>query len=358
MRPPPSPTTWSRPTLSPTRQLSSATMPSAGAASDSSIFIDSSTTTGRPASTSSPTARGTSSTGRASAPAGRRRRARGAPPRPSPRRTRHAQPVVAEPVHARRRRDVRRSVGAALDVARRRARRRAARRRRRRASSSDGARTPPRRQPSRRANGSSPARSAAARCATARPRGDLARRSAAASAGSSAPDQPGVHLPRADVVAGEQRAQEAGRWWSAPRIAVSASARSRRASAVARSRAVGDHLGDHRVVVGADDAAGLDRGVDAHAAPGSAPAAPARRTGRSCGVLGVDARLDRVAVQRDARRRAASPAATRSCSSTRSRPVTSSVTGCSTCSRAFISRKKCVDGSSASAMNSTVPAPV
>ena len=34
-----------------------------------------------------------------------------------------------------------------------------------------------------------------------------------------------------------------------------------------------------------------------------------------------------------------SPAATRICSSTRSRPVTSSVTGCSTCRRVFISRK-------------------
>ena len=34
-----------------------------------------------------------------------------------------------------------------------------------------------------------------------------------------------------------------------------------------------------------------------------------------------------------------SPVATRNCSRTRSRPVTSSVTGCSTCSRVFISRK-------------------
>ena len=37
---------------------------------------------------------------------------------------------------------------------------------------------------------------------------------------------------------------------------------------------------------------------------------------------------------------ACSPAATRSCSSTRSTPNTASVTGCSTCSRVFISRKK------------------
>jgi hypothetical protein len=35
-----------------------------------------------------------------------------------------------------------------------------------------------------------------------------------------------------------------------------------------------------------------------------------------------------------------------------------SVTGCSTCSRVFISRKKKSRGWSASTMNSTVPAPV
>ena len=53
-----------------------------------------------------------------------------------------------------------------------------------------------------------------------------------------------------------------------------------------------------------------------------------------------------------------SPAATRSCHSTRSRPVTSSVTGCSTWSRVFISMKKNSPGASAETMNSTVPAPV
>ena len=42
--------------------FSSVTVPSAGAASASSIFIDSSTTIGSPALTSSPTLRGTSST--------------------------------------------------------------------------------------------------------------------------------------------------------------------------------------------------------------------------------------------------------------------------------------------------------
>ena len=60
------------------------------------------------------------------------------------------------------------------------------------------------------------------------------------------------------------------------------------------------------------------------------------------GILGVDARLDGVAVDAQARLAGSgsgSPAATRSCHSTRSRPVIISVTGCSTCSRVFISMK-------------------
>ena len=108
-------------------------------------------------------------------------------------------------------------------------------------------------------------------------------------------------------------------------------------------RAVGDHLGDHRVVVGADDAAGLDRGVDAHAARVARRAGPGRRTGRSC----ASSAFTRASIAWPVivtSTSSGSPAATRSCSSTRSSPVTSSVTGCSTCSRAFISRKKCVDG--------------
>ena len=54
------------------------------------------------------------------------------------------------------------------------------------------------------------------------------------------------------------------------------------------------------------------------------------------------------------------PAATRNCSSTRSSPVIASVTGCSTCSRVFISMNQKRSGRSPSrpsAMNSTVPAP-
>ena len=68
------------------------------------------------------------------------------------------------------------------------------------------------------------------------------------------------------------------------------------------------------------------------------------------GVLGVDAGLDGVAARcrsRPGRTAAARPAATRSCSSTRSSPVTISVTGCSTCRRVFISMKKNSSGRSA-----------
>lgn len=52
-----------------------------------------------------------------------------------------------------------------------------------------------------------------------------------------------------------------------------------------------------------------------------------------------------------------SPEATRSCHSTRSSPVTSSVTGCSTWRRVFISMNQYEAGASPGTMNSTVPAP-
>ena len=59
-------------------------------------------------------------------------------------------------------------------------------------------------------------------------------------------------------------------------------------------------------------------------------------------VLGVHAGLDGVAAERDPFWVTGnfSPAAMRTCHSTRSQPVTISVTGCSTCSRVFISMKK------------------
>ena len=114
-----------------------------------------------------------------------------------------------------------------------------------------------------------------------------------------------------------------------------------------RSLVPDDQLGDHRVVVRRDRVALLDAGVDAHMLRDSAGGArctqPCRsRAGSPC---------------RGPRRRCAprwrgrgspaapgasgsgSPAATRSCHSTRSSPVIISVTGCSTCSRVFISMK-------------------
>ena len=73
---------WSTATLSPTATCSSATSPSIGAVSTSSIFIDSSTTTGSPARDRSPTrAPGRAAPARASARARRRRARRPARPR-------------------------------------------------------------------------------------------------------------------------------------------------------------------------------------------------------------------------------------------------------------------------------------
>ena len=80
-------------------------------------------------------------------------------------------------------------------------------------------------------------------------------------------------------------------------------------------------------------------------------------------VLGVKPRLEGVAgrcARSSCRSGSASPAATRNCHSTRSMPVIASVTGCSTCSRVFISMNQKRSGrspSEPSTMNSTVPAP-
>ena len=110
--------------------------------------------------------------------------------------------------------------------------------------------------------------------------------------------------------------------------------------------AVGAELGDHRVVEHRDLAALVDAGIDAHVGPGRAArdSSPAGRS--TAGSCGTDPRHR--AAPRPPSRRASrpfcwngsfSPAATRIISSTRSRPVISSVTGCSTCRRVFISRK-------------------
>ena len=75
------------------------------------------------------------------------------------------------------------------------------------------------------------------------------------------------------------------------------------------------------------------------------------------GILGAQPRFDGVACEADSAcaSGSGSPRATRSCHSTRSSPVMASVTGCSTCSRVFISRKW--NAPSGVSRNSTVPAP-
>ena len=124
---------------------------------------------------------------------------------------------------------------------------------------------------------------------------------------------------------------------------VSMRARRRRASASCAGGPVGDDLGDHRVEVGGDDVALADAGVDADAgADGQAQQGDAAGRGRevAVGVLGVEPGLDGVAgAPERGSASSLSPPATWSCSRTRSMPVVSSVTGCSTCSRVLTSRK-------------------
>ena len=84
-----------------------------------------------------------------------------------------------------------------------------------------------------------------------------------------------------------------------PSTAVSSSAATSARRAASRSRAVGDDLAQHRVVGRGDDLAALQRRVDPRRSAG-----PAHERGRAGlgqeaveGVLGVDARLDGVALE-------------------------------------------------------------
>ena len=116
-------------------------------------------------------------------------------------------------------------------------------------------------------------------------------------------------------------------------------------------RRVHDHLGQQRVEAGAGAVAGVAEGVDAHARArrrleaGEHAAGRAGRCRRRHG-LDVHAHLDRVAARRGraAGRARARPATRRppgaAGSATRSTPVTSSVTVCSTCRRGLASMKK------------------
>ena len=105
-----------------------------------------------------------------------------------------------------------------------------------------------------------------------------------------------------------------------------------------------DELREQRIVVGRDRIAGAKPRIHAHPfarrrAP--LPDRPGRREKALVRILGIDARLDGVAVGPIASCASGSfsPNAMRNCHSTRSRPVIISVTGCSTCSRVFISMK-------------------
>ena len=122
-----------------------------------------------------------------------------------------------------------------------------------------------------------------------------------------------------------------------------------------------DELADQVVVVLADRVAALVAAVEPGAEPvGRREAGDRARAGEEAAagrVLGVDPDLD--GVPAPLRQTSSwlmgsgSPEATLTCHSTRSIPVTISVTGCSTWSRVFISRKK---NSPSWKMNSTVPA--
>ena len=156
-----------------------------------------------------------------------------------------------------------------------------------------------------------------------------------------AADQPGVHPPGGEVGVAAERLQEAEvgrrpRDVRAPeRLAQPEQRRRPRLGGVRRD------LGDHRVVVRADPVAAAHAGVDPRALrEGDVQQRPRRRQEALRRVLGVDAgprRRGRSSGISSWASGSGSPAATRSCHSTRSRPVIASVTGCSTCRRVFIS---------------------
>ena len=122
-----------------------------------------------------------------------------------------------------------------------------------------------------------------------------------------------------------------------------------------------DHLGDHRVVVRRHGRARTRSPVstrtprpvvvEAVERAGRRPVAGGRILGREADLDGVPEHGPDVDVDVGS----GAPSATRSCRATRSSPVISSVTGCSTCRRVFISRNQ--NPPSGSSRNSTVPAP-
>ena len=137
-----------------------------------------------------------------------------------------------------------------------------------------------------------------------------------------------------------------------PLTTTSSRARRIRRIAASRSRSDRHDLGDHRVVVGRDALARTDGRVDPDARAGRHR--PTRRRGPATGAnsragssaakrtsIGMAGRAS-AAIAAAARTASdsGSPAAIHSCSATRSRSVTSSVTPCSTWSRALTSRNQ------------------
>ena len=163
------------------------------------------------------------------------------------------------------------------------------------------------------------------------------------------------------------------RLWTRPGTLAAASALGQDRRRLGAARRPGDDLGEHRVVVRARPRCRprprSRPGPPRPGCPGPASrreplrGSRSRRAGRSAaGSHGPDPRRrgaprsrGRVGSSPPRPSGSVPPQATSSCRRTRSRPVTISVTGCSTCRRVFISRKK--NSPSAPSRNSTVPAP-
>ena len=143
-----------------------------------------------------------------------------------------------------------------------------------------------------------------------------------------------------------------------PSTTNSSSARRERSSASSRVRPVTMSLASIESKRPADDVALDDAGVEPHAGAGRRPEdGDVARGGQevAAGVLAVDPELDGVPADSGSSYPSSSPSAMRNCSRTRSMPVTSSVTGCSTWRRVLTSRKEIVP--SWPTRNSQVPAP-
>ena len=156
-------------------------------------------------------------------------------------------------------------------------------------------------------------------------------------------DRVGPHLARRAWPAGRSASAGSAGWCGRPGRGARARASRSRVSAAARSgpwtmslASIGSYRSHHLVAL-ADARVDPHAGRPAEAAPrarwpAGSPRPDPPRTG------GPRSRVPRSG-PRACSMPSGSPAAMRSWSATRSRPVTASVTGCSTCSRVFISRK-------------------